>query len=231
VSSYAYLYRKCEGNVCPIEGGEAIVKHCACLNDFPAAASLMQVLDNAADDLTCTEYDAGGNCIGDLYIFSGSDRRCRSDGVTIGFDDCCKDEECWFGLGQCKEGERQLATSKAGGLCHYIGEYCPRELDLALDTICIEHSKTYCCFYSKLARIVHEQGRPQLQGDISSWGDVESPNCRGFSPEEFQMLDFARIDLSEWYGRRRIGSSMICRDRWKVFTIGLVISKAHAGVG
>ncbi|MFH1671884.1 MAG: conjugal transfer protein TraN [Pseudomonadota bacterium] len=58
----------------------------------------------------------------------------------------------------------------------------------------------YCCFNSKLARIVHEQGRPQLQGDISSWGGAESPNCRGFTPEEFQMLDFARIDLSEWYG-------------------------------
>jgi conjugal transfer mating pair stabilization protein TraN len=39
-----------------------------------------------------------------------------------------------------------------------------------------------------------------LQGDISSWGGPESPNCRGFTPEEFQMLDFSRIDLSEWYG-------------------------------
>lgn len=66
--------------------------------------------------------------------------------------------------------------------------------------ICVEHKKTYCCFNSKLSRIVHEQGRPQLQGDISSWGGPESPNCRGFTPEEFQMLDFSRIDLSEWYG-------------------------------
>ena len=46
---------------------------------------------------------------------------------------------------------------------------------------------------------MHEQGRPQLQGDISSWGDPENPNCRGFTPEEFQMLDFSRMDLSEWY--------------------------------
>ncbi|MBW1675427.1 MAG: conjugal transfer protein TraN [Deltaproteobacteria bacterium] len=55
-------------------------------------------------------------------------------------------------------------------------------------------------FNSKLSRIVHEQGRPELEGDISSWGGPESPNCRGFTPEEFQMLDFSRIDLSEWYG-------------------------------
>ncbi|MFH1672353.1 MAG: conjugal transfer protein TraN [Pseudomonadota bacterium] len=200
MSSYVDLYRKCEKNVCPVEDGETIVENCACLNDFPEAASLMQTLDNAAEDLTCNEYDAGGNCIGDLYIFSGSDRRCRSDGIAIANEDCCKDEEFWFGLGQCREGERRLATSKAEGLCHYIGQYCSRELDLVFDTICIEHSKTYCCFNSKLARIVHEQGRPQLQGDIGSWGGAESPNCRGFTPEEFQMLDFARIDLSEWYG-------------------------------
>lgn len=38
-----------------------------------------------------------------------------------------------------------------------------------------------------------------MQGDISSWGDPENPNCRGFTPEEFQMLDFSRMDLSEWY--------------------------------
>ena len=39
-----------------------------------------------------------------------------------------------------------------------------------------------------------------MQGDISDWGDPENPNCSGFTPEEFQMLDLSRIDLSEWYG-------------------------------
>jgi conjugal transfer mating pair stabilization protein TraN len=33
-----------------------------------------------------------------------------------------------------------------------------------------------------------------------SWGSPKNPNCRGFTPEEFQMLDFSKIDLSEWYG-------------------------------
>jgi len=200
VDSYVYLYRKCEGNVCPVESGEEIIEDCACLNEFEEAASMMQVLDNAADDLICSEYDEEGNCIGQIYIFKGSDERCRSDGLTIGFDDCCKDDEYWFGLGQCKEEEKDLASSKAEGLCHYIGRYCSEEIDLGFTEICIEHKKTYCCFNSKLSRIVHEQGRPQLQSDISSWGDPENPNCQGFTPDEFQMLDFSRIDLSEWYG-------------------------------
>ena len=30
------------------------------------------------------------------------------------------------------------------------------------------------------------------------WGSAKSPNCRGFTIEEFQMLDFSKIDLSEW---------------------------------
>ena len=199
VDSYVFVYRKCEGNVCPVESGETVIKDCTCINDFQEAASMMQMLENAEEDLECDSYDEEGNCIGQIHIFTGSDKRCRSDGLTIGFDDCCKDEEYWFGLGECKEEEQELATEKAEGLCHYIGRYCSEELDLLFDTICIEHSRTYCCFNSKLARIVHEQGRPQLQGDISSWGDPENPNCRGFTPEEFQMLDFSRMDLSEWY--------------------------------
>jgi conjugal transfer mating pair stabilization protein TraN len=40
----------------------------------------------------------------------------------------------------------------------------------------------------------------QAFGPTGSWGRPKSPNCRGFTPEEFQMLDFDNIDLSEWYG-------------------------------
>ena len=52
-----------------------------------------------------------------------------------------------------------------------------------------------------MARIIHEQGRPQLQAfqPNGAWGFPELPNCRGFTPEEFQGLDFSRIDLSEYF--------------------------------
>jgi len=66
---------------------------------------------------------------------------------------------------------------------------------------CVQHKKTYCCFSSKLGRILQEQGRPLIAsfGPGGAWGEPKNPNCRGFTPEEFQMLDFDRIDLSEWY--------------------------------
>ncbi|MDX9823117.1 MAG: conjugal transfer protein TraN, partial [Syntrophales bacterium] len=67
---------------------------------------------------------------------------------------------------------------------------------------CVQRANTYCCFNSKLGRIIHEQGRIQLQqfGASGDWGGAENPNCWGFTPEEFQMLDFSRIDLSEYFG-------------------------------
>jgi len=53
-----------------------------------------------------------------------------------------------------------------------------------------------------MARIVQEQGRPQLKafGPSGGWGTAENPNCRGFTPQEFQQLDFSRIDLTEYFG-------------------------------
>jgi len=146
------------------------------------------------------QYSKDGACLGQIYVFNGNDRRCRSGGLSIGFENCCQDEDYLFGLGQCKQEEIQLAKLKGRGLCHEIGEYCSQTLELLFTEICIEHSKSYCCFNSKLSRITHEQGRPQMSTDINNWGSPEGPFCRGFIPEEFQMLDFSRIDLSEWYG-------------------------------
>ena len=45
---------------------------------------------------------------------------------------------------------------------------------------------------------MHEQGRPQLQSFSAGWGSAQNPICRGFTPEEFQTLNFSIMDLSEW---------------------------------
>ncbi len=138
-------------------------------------------------------------CLGNIYIFSGRDRRCRSWGATIAFDNCCLSEDYLLGLVECNESEKNLASLKEDGLCHYVGEYCSKEIDLLFTKVCVERKGSYCCFNSKLARIVQEQGRAQLS-TFSGWGSAANPNCRGFTPEEFQVLDFSKIDLSEWHG-------------------------------
>ena len=48
-------------------------------------------------------------------------------------------------------------------------------------------------------RIIHQQGRAQLNS-VAGFGTPEAPNCRGLTPEEFQSIDFSKIDFSEYYG-------------------------------
>lgn len=50
-----------------------------------------------------------------------------------------------------------------------------------------------------MARIIHQQGRSQLN-TIGGFGSPENPDCRGLTPEEFQSIDFSKIDFSEYYG-------------------------------
>ena len=85
------------------------------------------------------------------------------------------------------------------GRAHFIGSYCKRDFPLIG---CVKEADVYCVFNSKLGRIAQEQGRLQLKqfAPGGNWGSAGSPNCDGFTPEEFQMLDFSQIDLSEMFG-------------------------------
>lgn len=65
------------------------------------------------------------------------------------------------------------------------GTYCSEELNLIVTKICIEHTKSYCCYNSRLARIINEQGRGQIG---KGWGGAESPQCGGFTQAEFAQI-------------------------------------------
>jgi len=144
--------------------------------------------------------DASGECQGTVYIFNGSDRRCRSGGLKLAWDSCCKDKDYFVGLLDCRNSERELANLRDEELCHSLGSYCSKRISFIGGSACIETKNSYCCFNSKLSKIIHEQGRPQLKSFAGSpFGSASNPNCRGFTPEEFQNLDFSKIDLSEWY--------------------------------
>lgn len=97
----------------------------------------------------------------------------------------------------CDDTDTETAMLKSSGYCTYIGQYCSEDWP---GVGCVQKTRSYCCFSTKLARIIHEQGRQQLVGFNAGWGDPKHPNCRGFTPEEFQALDFGAIDLSEYYG-------------------------------
>ena len=98
------------------------------------------------------------------------------------------------GLLSCDQAEQILAMKKDSRLCRSVGSYCSAKVPL-LGT-CLETTQRFCCFNSRLARVLNEQGRAQLG---RGWGSARSPDCAGFSLSQLQSLDFSRMDLTEFY--------------------------------
>lgn len=142
-------------------------------------------------------WNENGGCDGQIYLFSGKGEKCRSWDMFFGLagGGCCDKDKVFAGLVECKANEKLLAEKNRAEQCHYVGEFCSKKIKLGFIKICVQKSKGHCCFNSKLGRILQEQGRPQLD---MGWGSGENPQCRGFTPEEFQKLDMSRIDFSEF---------------------------------
>jgi conjugal transfer mating pair stabilization protein TraN len=167
--------------------------------DFGVAASSLTALEEASKDIdggavSCTEEPPGSGeyrCTGEVTIFNGERLTCKKK--VAGFSNCCN--ASGWGLGwatNCSPEEEQLRTQRAAGQCHYVGDYCS---DRVLG-VCTAKRYVYCCFQSKLGRIIHEQGRVQLG---LTWGTARDPECGGLTPEQLQALDFEQIDFSEYF--------------------------------
>jgi hypothetical protein len=146
------------------------------------------------------EWDANGS------VFKGNNERC--DKKLARWTNCCTKLGGWGKMlgAKCNERDKNLAKMKQEERCIEIGTYCSSKVLGA----CVIKRTTYCCYDSKVAREINKQSREK--GLISkSWGDVESPNCTGFSIEELQSIDFEKIDfefLSEDIKKKNIWSRM-----------------------
>lgn len=98
------------------------------------------------------------------------------------------------GLLSCEESEQILVMKRDTRLCTGIGSYCSSRIPII--RVCIETTESYCCFNSRLARIINEQGRAQIG---RNWGFPQIPDCSGFTLAQLQALDFSRMNLSEFY--------------------------------
>ncbi len=188
---------------CPLVSGETLVRDCQCQNDFAEAAAMMEVLKSAGEGMICdgTTDPSSGQCIGQIRIFDGKAASCRPAGSNTGWFNCCSNGSSSLldFLKNCKSNERALNDARDNGQTHSIGTQCIRNVPLFG---CVQEENVYCSFGGKLGRIIHEQGRPQLKtfDPSGAWGSTAEPNCTGFSPEDFQMIDFSLIDLSEFFG-------------------------------
>ena len=126
-----------------------------------------------------------------MTLFSGTRETCTHK--LFGISNCCS------GKGVplitpfvCSAAERELDKKDDKWLCHRVGSYCS---DKFLG-ICVTSKDAYCCFESKLSRILQEQGRVQI-GKV--WAKPKDETCKGFSLTEFQRLDLSVMDFSEVY--------------------------------
>lgn len=126
-----------------------------------------------------------------LTLFRGARETCHKK--VFGLSNCCS------GKGVplltpflCNAAERQLDEKDDKGLCHKVGTYCS---DRVLG-VCVTRKDAYCCFQSKISRILQEQGRPQIG---KPWGAPKTETCEGFTIYEFQQLDLSVMDFSEVY--------------------------------
>ncbi len=130
-----------------------------------------------------------------LPIFKGSDRRCHRN--CLNFADCCRRLKGWgvsIGFAECDENEKELAKMREHHLCHEIGTVCV-DRDPVFNK-CLRKETSFCCFGSRLSRVLQEQGRPQLG---VGWGEAEAPNCRGLTISELSRLDLSKINFSELF--------------------------------
>lgn len=93
-------------------------------------------------------------------------------------------------LMSCDQDEQILAMKRGQKLCAKVGSYCSSKVL----GVCVQKKESYCCYNSRLARLIAVEGRAQL---AKPWGSAKKPNCGGFTQEEIAAIDFSKIDFTE----------------------------------
>ena len=176
----------CDGDVYCIDGSCETIERTA-NDEFKDAVVALNAMNQARG-----EFDPDT-----LTLFTGTRNTCSSK--VFGILNCCKGKgfplipgiSLLVALG-CDREEVLLHERDAQGLCAYVGTYCS---DKFLG-VCLTKRKAYCCFESKLSRILQEQGRAQLP---KPWDEPKEEQCEGFTLDEFAQLDLSQMDFSEVY--------------------------------
>ena len=127
-----------------------------------------------------------------LRIFTGARMSCDYDTLGSVIVNCCNTDPSTL-IGSCTDEEIQLAKDRQFKKSHYIGDHCVTTGPFG---ICLRKEEVYCSYTSQLARMIHDQGQPQLG---MTWGTADAPICDGFSVAQFTAINWSLIDFSEWY--------------------------------
>ncbi len=150
--------------------------------DFSTAVSALSAAAVSGNDIDQTT----------LKIFSGRSEECSK--AIVGFSNCCTGkgwgQDMW--LKNCTSEERSLHDARNNKLAVDVGEYCSGSKPFP----CREHSRVYCVFNSRLAKIIQDQGR---RGQLNmSFGSAKHPNCEGITSNQLQGIDFNKINFADY---------------------------------
>ena len=133
-----------------------------------------------------------------LKLVKGEALHCDENKVVgTNFRNCCTTLGGWGEMlgATCSENEKTLARKRSSDMCVQVGSpYCVETAPLLG---CIRYRKQFCCFGSKLLKILQVEGRKQLS---IGWGSAKCPDCRGFTSDELGKIDLGKIDFSEALG-------------------------------
>lgn len=93
----------------------------------------------------------------------------------------------------CDQKEMEAAIHKNQKSCFTIDtQRCIKYLNLGFTKKCVKKATDMCCYNSMLSRVIMQQAYGQLNIDPIA------TNCIGLSITQIQVLDFDKIDLTEW---------------------------------
>lgn len=160
------------------------------------------VADQAAsaylESVSADGLEAGASAVaeggGSTFSVYGVTMGFASDGsIVLGFDPY----SFAFSVGlmivtsimSCTEDESTLSLQRGQRLCTSLGSWTSGPF----------YNRTkreaFCCYNSRLARIINEQGRPLIGKYFEG---PQSESCQGFTEAELGKIDFSKIDFSEF---------------------------------
>ncbi len=160
-------------------------------DSFSEVAAKLAVFDAVKKDLETSQAEDARY----VEVFKGRKMQCGKSIADDVMYDCCfaySGLAKELGLKSCNADEIALAEMRENGFCHYVGSYDGKFCNLWKSRT--EH--VYCCFSSKLARVLQENARDQLG---FGWDDPKHADCRGLKLDEISHLDFSKMDFSELY--------------------------------
>jgi conjugal transfer mating pair stabilization protein TraN len=184
-------YKACHGGVCETKQRR---QH----DDFGKSISYLTMLasmkNNDMDGCKCRDGKDKCDKPGEVdpnscKFFTGKHNECRKH---TGHFNCCSEKGFVRQIVKCKPAEIDLHENRKAGFCEYLRTKKGKKLES------FKSWQHYCCFKSKLAKIIQVEGRKQLKAKNHPNIDLDD-SCRALTLDELKKIDFTKINFKDLF--------------------------------